>query len=101
FIPTSAKNNVLSGTVNGAFSAPRMLGVYFIAGLGVYKSMCSGCGHVGNPSAAVGFNGGGGFKFGLAGFAAFIEARYHHFTTSTNGTSHTTTFIPISFGFLF
>jgi hypothetical protein len=43
----------------------------------------------------VGYNIGGGFKFALSGFSAYLEARYH--TVSNVGV----TFVPISFGLVF
>jgi hypothetical protein len=103
FAPASgAKTNIVSGTVNGTFSAPGMMGVYLIAGLGMYKPTCSSCGvGVTNPSAKLGYNGGAGFKFGLSGFSAFVEARYHHFTTSSSGFNTNWSYIPVSFGLLF
>lgn len=43
------------------------------------------------------WNIGGGFKFPLSGFSAYVEARYH--STNTNGLN--TTFTPIVFGLQF
>ncbi len=43
----------------------------------------------------VGFNGGAGFRFPLAGFSAYVEARYHSVQNAD------ISFAPISFGLLF
>jgi hypothetical protein len=94
--PSNAKENIVSGTANVVVSPPGM-GLYGIGGLGIYHSSasCSGCSS--NSLNKVGFNAGAGFKFGLTGFSAFVEARYHH-TTTAGGT---TAFVPISFGLIF
>ncbi|HEY6219890.1 MAG TPA: outer membrane beta-barrel protein [Gemmatimonadaceae bacterium] len=87
------KENITSGTVNVLFSPP-LMGIYGIGGLGIYKPSCDGCGSL---DSKVGFNVGAGYKLGLAGFSAFIEARYHTF--SSNGSS--TSYIPVVFGVTF
>src|ERR1041385_5420332 len=90
---SGVKENIASGTVNVLFSPPAM-GIYGIGGLGMYKPSCDGCGSV---DSKVGFNVGAGYHMGLAAFSAFIEARYHTF--STNGSS--TSYIPVVFGVTF
>lgn len=94
---SNVKANILSGTANAVVSAPGMMGIYGIGGLGLYRNSvsCTGCSS--NSTTNVGFNAGAGFKFGLSGFAAFVEARYHHVSTSGGSTA----FVPISFGLLF
>lgn len=93
----SAKARILSATANAVFSSPGIMGPYLIGGLGIYNAStsCSGCNS--NGSSKVGFNGGGGFSFGLSGFSAFLEARYHYIPVSGGSTA----FIPISFGLTF
>jgi hypothetical protein len=84
-----------SGTVNAVVSTPGMMGLYAIGGLGMYKPGCdNGCTAA---DAKIGFNGGAGYKMGLAGFSAFVEARYH--TVSFSGGS--TNWIPVVFGITF
>ena len=92
-----SKANILSGTANAVLSAPGMMGIYGIGGIGMYRTSvsCTGCGS--NSNTNFGFNAGAGFKFGLTGFSAFVEARYHHVSTSGGSTA----FVPISFGLLF
>jgi hypothetical protein len=103
---SSAKSNVVAGIANAVVSTPGMMGLYGIGGLGMYHLSssgitCAGCSS--SSSNKIGFNAGAGFKFGLSGFSAFVEARYHRFS---NGTSNgvdlgTTSWIPISFGVTF
>ena len=93
--PSGAKENIVSGTANIVVSPPGM-GLYGIGGLGLYHTSASCTGCTGSESK-VGFNAGAGFKFGLTGFAAFVEARYHHVSTTGGSTS----FVPISFGLIF
>jgi opacity protein-like surface antigen len=95
--PADAKDNILSGTANAVVSAPGMMGIYGIGGLGLYRGSCSWCGVSSTSENKVGFNVGAGFKFGLSGFAAFVEARYHHISTTGGSTS----FVPVSFGLTF
>ena len=96
-VPADAKTNILSGTANAVVSTPGMMGLYGIGGLGMYRFSCSGCGAGATTTSKVGFNAGAGFKFGLSGFSAFVEARYH--TVSTDVTR--TNFVPLSFGITF
>src|SRR3954463_1783975 len=96
-VPSDAKENILSGTANAVVSPPGLMGVYGIGGLGMYRlsTSCSACGS--NSESKFGFNIGGGYKFGLTGFSAFVEARFHSIAT----TGGNTTMIPISFGLIF
>ena len=98
----SGKLNVLAGTANVMLTQPGIMGPYLIGGLGMYRqsTSCSGC--TGNSNSKVGFNGGGGFRFGLSGFSAFAEARYHYVTGTASATSPGSyNFIPVTFGVTF
>jgi hypothetical protein len=103
-LPTSAKARLLSTTANAVLSTPGLMGPYFIGGLGIYRasSVCSTCS---TSSTKPGFNGGGGFRLGLSGFSAFLEARYHYVPGASaptpGGVKNSTQFIPISFGLTF
>jgi hypothetical protein len=83
-----------SGTVNATISQPGFMGFYGIGGVGIYKYSCDGCG---STDSKFGWNGGAGYKFGLSGFSAFVEARYHSF--SANG--GTSSWVPVVFGITF
>ena len=43
-LPSSAKDNIVSGVANAVVSTPGMMGLYGIGGLGIYHGSCSGCG---------------------------------------------------------
>lgn len=73
---------------------------YGIAGIGIYntKATVSFQGEdFSDSETKPGFNVGGGFKFKLSGFDAFVEARFH----TVNSSGSRTNFIPISFGLVF
>ena len=94
---SAVKTRILAGTANAMVGAPGIIGPYVIGGLGMYRSSasCSACsGSNTNP----GFNLGGGLRFGLAGFSAFGEARYHYVKASSGSNLQ---FIPVSFGVTF
>ena len=76
----------------GAVSYAMPSGLYFIGGLGMYNSTCSGC----TSTTKFGLNGGAGFNLPLS-FGAFIEARFHSIMTDPKSTN----FMPISFGIRF
>jgi hypothetical protein len=97
---SSIKTNLVSGTANVVFSPPGM-GLYGIGGLGMYHASCSGCTFTTTSQNKVGFNAGAGFKFGLTGFSAFVEARYHTFSNGSNNGGGSTAFVPVSFGVIF
>jgi hypothetical protein len=61
--------------------------LYAVGGLGAFG--------VGNGDTNMGWNIGGGFRFPLTGFSAYIEARYH----SINNTG--VSFVPLVFGLEF
>ena len=68
---------------------------YVIGGLGLYNL---NFGEGTDSQNKLGFNIGAGLDFGLAGFSAFAEARYH--TIQTDGDSNLNV-IPVSFGIRF
>ena len=100
----SATTQILSATANAVFAAPSLVGLYFIGGIGIYNAsaICNGCT---SNSTRGGINVGGGFKFGLGGLEAFLEARYHYIPgpmdATTGGIKSSTRFIPVSFGLKF
>lgn len=64
--------------------------LYAIGGLGYYNT-----GGAGGSENDFGWNIGGGFRWPLSGFSAYLEARFH---SVSNVEAH---FIPISFGLVF
>ena len=82
-------NRVLSLTGNAVLKSSS-LGPYVIGGLGLYGTTPER----GNSDNDVGFNVGAGFRFGLTGFSAFLEARYHYIKEGV-------TFVPLTFGVTF
>lgn len=101
---SDAKARLIYGTANIVLSAKGGMGPYVIGGGGVYRSSaeCTGCS---TSSTNGGFDAGVGYRFGLSGFSAFLEARYHTIPSgsdaTTAGTKKATSFIPISFGLIF
>lgn len=99
-----AKARLIYGTANIVLSAQGGMGPYALGGGGVYRSSaeCDGCT---TSSTNGGFDAGVGYRFGLSGFSAFLEARYHTIPSgsdaTTAGTKKATSFIPISFGLIF
>jgi hypothetical protein len=96
------KERVSAITANAIVKAPVsaiVLSPYLIGGLGEYFSKFSTAGST--TSNDFGFNIGAGLKFGLAGFDALGEVRYHQFTTKGSAGNFTTKFIPITFGIMF
>jgi hypothetical protein len=90
------KSRITSLTANAVISAPGVvvLSPYLIGGLGIYNSAKSPAGTT-SSSTDMGFNLGGGIKFGLAGFGAFGEVRYHQIMEGG------ARFVPITFGVIF
>lgn len=88
---------IISGTANLVYSliGTPVGGPYLIGGVGIYNEHVNISGSESNNDA--GFNVGGGFRFGLSGFSAFAEARYHYVNTDGGSTG----FIPITFGLTF
>jgi len=80
----NASYDFTNGGVNGTT-------LYLIGGLGFYNTS----GDTGGSDTNFGWNAGGGFRWPLSGFSAYIEARFH---SVTNGNEH---FLPIAFGLRF
>jgi hypothetical protein len=73
---------------------------YAIGGVGFYNTSSSIDGD--ESESDIGVNIGAGVKFGLAGFGAFAEIRFHHlFKEEVSGTTPKFQFIPITFGITF
>lgn len=94
---TDVKTRISALTANAVFSAPGVvvLSPYLIGGLGMYNTTLSPKPTTFSASNDLGFNLGGGIKFGLAGFGAFGEIRYHQITDGGYK------FVPITFGIIF
>ena len=97
-----AKLNVFAGVVNAEIGTSG-IGVrpYFIGGIGIYRvdledELDPLLGES-DPETKFGFNVGAGLDFGLAGFSAFAEARYH----SIQAEGDAVNIIPVSFGIRF
>src|SRR5262245_54216154 len=82
-------NRVLSLTGNAVLKGSS-LGPYVVGGLGLYGTTPER----GNSDTDVGFNVGAGYRFGLTGFSAFLEARYHYVKEGVS-------FVPLTFGVTF
>lgn len=99
-----AKARIYSAAANVVIASPGIIGPYLIGGFGIYNasSVCDGCT---TKSTKGGVNAGGGFKFGVGGYEAFLEARYHYIPgamdPTTAGIKSSTRFIPVSFGLKF
>jgi hypothetical protein len=104
--PSAGKIRILSATGNATLGVPGMvvLSPYLIGGIGMYKTqMNPTTGPKPESSTDFGINIGAGIKFGLAGFSAFTEARWHtNMGNEENGVkTQGARFIPISFGVTF
>jgi hypothetical protein len=96
------KYRIMGLNANAVFSMPGavVLSPYAIGGVGMYNSKSTADGD--EASTDMGVNIGAGIKFGLAGFGAFAEARFHHiFAEEVAGTTPKIRFIPITFGITF
>lgn len=96
-----ADTRVISGSINGVLNL--MSGAvkpYLIGGIGYYDTQLQGT----ESSRKVGYNYGGGVKFGLTGASIFVEARMHQVNDAVfnvgSGRS-TAKFIPITIGIMF
>jgi hypothetical protein len=97
FERTSSNANatrVYGGIANGlVYLEGGHTGFYVIGGVGAYR--------VERPSVIdgnlneLGVNIGGGYRFALTGFSAYVESRYHHIVNAN------VNFIPITFGVTF
>ena len=100
----SAKARILSATANAVLASPGVMGPYVIGGVGVYHASAE-CNTCTTTSTKGGINVGGGFRFALTGFSAFLEARYHYIPGASDptngGIKSSTQFVPVSFGLVF
>ncbi len=92
---------VISGTINGVFNLlPGPIKPYLIGGVGYYDTQLKGT----DATRKVGYNYGGGVKFGLTGASIFVEARMHEIKDATfnvSGGRTTAKFIPVTVGIMF
>ena len=96
------KVRIMGLTANAVFSMPGavVLSPYAIGGIGMYNTKLTTAGAEANGD--FGFNIGAGIKFGLAGFSAFGEARWHSVKGDDSaGGNDSFKFIPITFGIMF
>src|SRR5688500_8686296 len=86
--------SVLRGTANAVVAvrraSMRVVSPYLIGGLGLYSAEGGGGTDRENE---FGWNVGGGFRFNLAGFSTFAEARYNSFSLGDSYISY----VPITF----
>lgn len=100
--PGTNKLNIMGLTANAVFSMPGaiVLSPYAIGGVGMYNMKSDAAGA--EAETDLGLNIGVGVKFGLAGFGAFAEARFHHIMSEeVAGVTPKFRFIPITFGIAF
>jgi opacity protein-like surface antigen len=103
FGATSGNSRMLAGTANLVYSLPLpgLVKPYVIGGVGLYngksKLEMNGQSSESESSTDLGFNGGAGMEFGLAGLSTFVEARFH--SVSTEGVR--TNFVPVTVGIKF
>lgn len=97
------KQRIMGVNANAVLGLPGLivLSPYVIGGVGMYQSKSTAAGAT--SSNDLGVNIGAGIKFGLAGFGAFGEARFHHIMVEkpTVGATPKIRFIPITFGITF
>ena len=87
--------DVIAGIVNAEIGTTGTeVRPYVIGGLGVYRLSGEGDN---DGVTKFGFNLGGGIDFGLAGFSAFAEARFHSIQTEGDARN----IVPITFGIRF
>ncbi len=88
----------LSGTANVVLQVPMMVVAkpYVIGGIG-YHHMKTEAGDVSVTDNKMGWNVGGGLKFGLGTLNTMLEARYVTINTD-NGSTH---YVPVTFGIMF
>ncbi len=96
-----ADTRVISGSINGVLSLlPGPIKPYAIGGIGYYDTKLSGT----ESTRKVGYNYGGGVKFGLVGASIFVEARVHSIRNATvdvGNARSTARFIPVTVGIMF
>jgi opacity protein-like surface antigen len=101
---SDTKQRIMSLTANGVFSMPGaiVLSPYAIGGIGMYSSSISPKPTGFENSNDFGWNIGAGVKFGLAGFGAFGELRFHNIMADDGaGGTQNVRYIPITFGIMF
>jgi hypothetical protein len=99
---TAPKLRIMGVNANAVLSMPGVivLSPYAIGGVGMYQTKSTAAGATSNND--IGVNVGAGIKFGLAGFGAFAEARYHYIMAEKVGTvTPKWNFIPVTFGITF
>jgi hypothetical protein len=99
--PGTDNFRVMSLTANAILGMPGAVVVkpYAIGGVGMYNSKNSGGGDASND---MGVNLGAGVSFGLAGFGAFAEVRWHKiFMDEVLGVKPNFSYIPLTFGITF
>lgn len=95
-LTASGKAHIWAATANIVLNPSGFVGPYAIGGLGVYHQVFPTTGLAqAHTNDHAGVNAGIGFRFGLTGFYAFAEARYHKVLDQP------TQFVPISFGLVF
>lgn len=96
-----ADTRVISGSINAVFNLlSGSVKPYVIGGVGYYDTELKGT----ESSRKVGYNYGGGVKFGLTGASVFVEARVHQVNDAVFNVGagrSTARFIPITIGILF
>jgi opacity protein-like surface antigen len=97
----NADTRVISGSINGVLNLlPGPIKPYVIGGIGYYDTQLQGT----ESTRKVGYNYGGGVKFGLTGASLFVEARMHQINDATfnvGGGRSTARFIPVTVGIMF
>jgi opacity protein-like surface antigen len=103
---TNDKWRIFNGTANVVLTPSTIMPAkpYLIAGIGAYNVRASGENidllfGESQSETRVGFNGGVGFKAGLGGLGAFLEARYVSIS-GKNGDS-ALNYVPVTFGITF
>jgi hypothetical protein len=93
---THAAGITLNAVYNLIPATPRQPGsLYAIGGIGYYNTR-EPFYNFDESQSNFGWNVGGGFRFPLSGFSAYVEARFHSVSSEPS-----MTFIPITFGLVF
>ncbi len=96
-----ADTRVIGGSINAVLNLlPGPIKPYVIGGVGYYDTKLQGT----ESTRKVGYNYGGGVKFGLTGASIFVEARMHQINDATfdvGGGRTTAKFIPVTVGIMF
>jgi hypothetical protein len=102
---SDAKERILGLNANAVLSMPGavVLSPYAIGGVGMYRQSISPSVPGVDAQTDMGVNIGAGIQFGLAGFSAFGEIRFHNIFNGDDGSGNSTStrFIPITFGITF